>query len=77
MPRPDNIVPGDIIVREFFGNYLIWRVQGHKGSSLASRHERLGESDDQDRAISTACALVGSEHAVWFCDKNEKYRQIS
>lgn len=31
MPRPDNIVAGDIVVREFSPTYLIWRVSAKRG----------------------------------------------
>ncbi len=74
MPRPDNIVGGDIVVREFSQTYLIWRVRG--GRSLASSHQGLGQRANRDEAISKACEVAGSAHAVWFCDTNERYRRI-
>ncbi len=75
MPRPDDMVAGDIVVREFAERYLIWRVREQKNTVWT--HERLGESDNQARAISIALHLSGGAHAVWFCDEYEKYRQIS
>ena len=76
MPLPDSIVAGDIVVREFSGNYLIWRVLEQKTGSFWGKHVGLGQSDNWERAISRACELAGSKHAVWFCDTHERYRQI-
>ena len=77
MRRPDDLVAGDIVVREFNQTYLIWLVRDKEARSISSTHERLGESDDRDQAISRARKLVGREHAVWFCDKHEEYRRLS
>ena len=76
MTQVGNVTPGDIVVREFSGNYLIWRVREKTGLSLGSRHEGLGQTDDRDWALTRASELAGSIHAVWFCDPNERYRKI-
>ena len=49
MPRPDNIVGGDIIVREFSERFVIWRVREDREKTLLSSHEWLGESDNRLR----------------------------
>ena len=77
MSQPDDIVDGDIIVREFYGRFLIWRVHAPATGLAASSRVRLGESDDRDQALSRAFDLVGNGHAVWFCDTLESYQQIS
>ena len=77
MRRPDDLVAGDIVVREFNQRYLIWLVREKTPESIfSSKHERLGESDDRDQAISRARKQVGSGHAVWFCDKHEEYQRL-
>jgi len=76
MTMVDNVAPGDFVVREFSGRYLIWRVREKKEWTLGSRHEGLGEADDRESAISRASELAGNAHAVWFCDKHEKYTKI-
>ena len=78
MRRPDDLVAGDIVVREFNQTYLIWLVRDKKaGSMFVATHERLGETDSRDQAISRARKQVGSGHALWFCDKHEEYRPLS
>ena len=69
-----NVAPGDFVVRQFWGRYLIWRVR--EKWSVGSRHEGFGEGDDRDSAISRARELAGNAHAVWFCDQCEKYTKI-
>ena len=71
-----NVAPGDFVVRQFAGRYLIWRVCEQKEWSVGSMHEGLGEADDRDSAISRAAELAGNAHAVWFCDENERYEKI-
>ncbi len=78
MRRPDDLVVGDIIVREFNQTYLICLVRNKTPRSIfAPTLERLGESYKRDQAISRARKLVGSGHAVWFCDKHQEYRLLS
>ena len=78
MRQPDDLVAGDIVVREFNQTYLIWLVRDQTQRSMfAPTHERLGETDDRDQAISRARKHVGSGHAVWFCHKHEEYRRLS
>jgi len=72
----EDVVPGDVVVRKFSGNYLIWRVREQKESLLVSSHEGLGQSDDRDWALTRASELARGLHAVWFCDPNERYRKI-
>ena len=76
MTLVDNVAPGDFVVREFSGRYLIWRVRDTKEWSVGSRHEGLGEADDRDSAICRASELAGNANAVWFCDENERYKKI-
>ena len=75
--QPDDIVPDDIIVREFSGRFLILRFHGAQRGLLGSSREGLGESDNRDQAIARASDLAGNGHAVWFCDTRERYRQVS
>ena len=77
MTLVDNVPPGDFIVREFWGRYLIWRVREQKNSSVGSKHEGFGEADDRDSAIFKARELAGNAHAVWFCNAYETYKKIS
>ena len=77
MPHPDDIVDEDIIVREFSGRFLIWRFHGERKGLWRSSHEGLGESDDRDQALSKAFDLAGNGRAVWFCDTQERYQQVS
>ena len=74
MPLFNNPTPGDVVVQEFSGNYLIWRVRDE--SSLGSKHEGIGQTDDQDWALTRAGELAGSTHAVWFWAPNARYRKI-
>ena len=76
MTLVDNVAPGDIVVREFSGRYLIWPVREKKHWVLGSSHEGVDEADDQDSAISRASELAGNAHGVWFCDPHERYRKI-
>ena len=76
MTQVGNVTPGDIVVREFSGRYLIWRVLEEKERSEGWRHEGLGQADDHESAISRALELAGNAHALWFCDKYEQYTKI-
>ena len=76
MTQVGNVTPGDIVVREFSGRHLIWRVLEEKELSVGWRHEGLGEADDCESAISRALELAGNAHALWFCDENETYKKI-
>lgn len=77
MPQPDDIVDGDIIVREFSGRFLIFRFHGEQRGPFSSSREGLGESEDRDQALSKAFGLARNGHAVWLCDTRESYRKLS
>ena len=69
---PPDLVPGDVVVRDFSGNYLIWRILEQMGS----RREGLGQTKDRALALERADKYAGSTHHVWFCDSYGKHRKI-